>query len=171
MNRSVWVVIGIVGVLAAVWAGYNLRSGNAATIDDARWIRLEDAFTRAKQENKKVLIDVYTDWCGWCKKMDKETYSDSRIQKLLDEKFLTVKLNAESDAQVTVAGEKMSQAEFAKRAGVSGYPTTLFFDEKAGLITGVPGYFAPGRFSRVLTYIGDGKYLTMKFDDYIGGTQ
>jgi thioredoxin-related protein len=169
MNRSTWIVTVIVVLVLASWAGFNYQSGNAAQRDDARWITLEEAFSRARQERKKVLVDVYTDWCSWCKKMDKDTYADPSIQKILDEKFLTVKLNAESDEEISVGSDQMTKAEFAQRAGVSGYPTTLFFDENAAMLTSVPGYFAPGPFAKVLKFVADEKYRTMNFQDYISG--
>src|SRR6188472_2721840 len=69
-----------------------------------KWLTFEQAVEKAKTEKRPIFIDVYTDWCGWCKVMDKNTFSDPQVSKLLNEKFYAVKFNAEQHEDVVFQG-------------------------------------------------------------------
>ncbi len=132
----------------------------------SEWVSFDEAVERAKDENKKLLVDVYTDWCGWCKKMDKEVYTDPSVVSLLSSHFITVKLNAESSRQITYKGTKLTERNFAAAVGVTGYPSTIFFEPDAKPITLLPGYVPANRFTTILQYIGEDHYKKISFDDY-----
>src|SRR5690242_17457474 len=68
------------------------------------WMTFEQAIEKSKTEKRAIFIDVYTDWCGWCKVMDKSTFNDPEVAKLLNEKFYAVKFNAEQREDVTFQG-------------------------------------------------------------------
>ncbi len=127
----------------------------------------EDALKKAKSENKRVVIDVYTDWCGWCKKMDGEAYSNSDIKKLLEDNFVFIKLNAEGTEKIKYNGKEYTETELATYFEVTGYPTTVFLEPDGKLIEfkydksnmkSVPGYFKTDEFKKILEYFKDGKY-------------
>ena len=84
----------------------------------------------AKKENKFIFVDTYTDWCSWCKVMDKKTFKDPKVIALLNEKFLPVKINAEVGEGVKVA------AKFR----ILGYPTTLYLTPDGMLVRKETGY-------------------------------
>ena len=73
-------------LLALIFSGQGVYS---------QQVSFENALKTAKKEHKKVIVDIYTDWCGWCKKMDREAYSDEGIKKIIKDDFIYVKLNAE----------------------------------------------------------------------------
>ncbi len=74
--------------------------------NEVKWMSFEEAVERSKTEKRKIFIDVFTDWCGWCKVMDKNTFPDLVIAKLLsNEKFYPVKFNAEQTADVAVLSQ------------------------------------------------------------------
>ncbi len=131
------------------------------------WKSFDDGIALAGQSNKKLLIDVYTDWCSWCKKMDAEVYSDNRIVKAMNDHFVGVKLNAESNKMVTYKGKAMTESDLARQLGVTGYPTTVFFDEHSDPITSLPGYSPAGDFDGVLRYIGQDFYKSVSFQDFV----
>lgn len=99
---------------------------------------LSQALQAARQGAKLVLVDVYTDWCHWCKVMEEKTYADSRVAQALRKDFVAVKVNPEKD-----------QA-FAKRYPVSAFPTTLFLDEEGMVIHRIEGFQAPEEFLSTL---------------------
>src|SRR2546421_10598569 len=85
-----------------------------------------EALKMAKKQDKKLIVDIYTDWCGWCKKMDADVYGKSDIKDIVEDDFIFYKLNAEGDEKITYQGKKYSAAQLAELFEVSGYPTTVF---------------------------------------------
>jgi thioredoxin-related protein len=115
-----------------------------------------------------VLVDVYTDWCGWCKRMDADVFSRADVREYLSAHFVTVRLNAESGELATWQGRDYSARTLASAFNVTGYPTTLFFTSKGEHLVNVPGYIPAERFLLLLRYIGDGHLeRNEKWDDYV----
>lgn len=138
-----------------------------AIAKDPKWKNFDDGMKQAKLSGKKVLIDVYTDWCGWCKKMDANTYSDKAISEYLEKNYIIIKLNAEANEKISYAGQSMSPAEFARGMGVNGYPATVFLKSNGDPITLLPGYAEADRFIHVLSFIAENQYEKKKFADYL----
>ncbi len=169
MRSKLAIPVGLAGLIAFVALGWFLNEDQGAAITDhsTEWKSFDEGIVLAKQQGKKVVVDVYTDWCTWCKKMDSETYADRVVAQTLRAHYISVKLNAESSDPVTFNGEQMTSAEFAQAAGVTGYPTTLFMDENQKPITVVPGYSPPDKFVQILRYFGEDHYKTTQFQDYL----
>lgn len=130
-------------------------------------LSFNDALLKAKTENKKVIVDVYTDWCGWCKKMDAEAYSNSEVKKMIEDNFIFVKLNAEGTGSVTYNGKQYTETDLAALFEVSGYPTTVFLEPDGKQIEfnydtmkmkSVPGYFKTDEFKKILNYFKESQY-------------
>src|SRR5882762_7958346 len=90
------------------------------------WLAFDAATEKAKKENKHLIVDVYTTWCGWCKVMDRQTYGNKEVAEYLTENFVLAKVNGESSAELHYKGEAMSEKMFARKVGVTGFPTTYF---------------------------------------------
>lgn len=133
----------------------------------ANWKTFDEAARLAQKEQKEILIDVYTDWCSWCKKMDADVYANADVVKVLESRFIAVKLNAESSKRIHFNGAQVSEAEFARAAGVTGYPTTIFLDPSSRPITSVPGYIPAEKFRTILEYIGGDHYKSITFRQYL----
>ncbi|MGE5315950.1 MAG: thioredoxin family protein [Acidobacteriota bacterium] len=131
------------------------------------WESFNTGMEKAKTQKKMILVDIYTDWCGWCKKMDANTYSDAKVKEYLKKNYTIIKLNAEGKTPIVYKGQTMSPAEFAQGMGVTGYPATLFMKSNGDGITLVPGYSEAPRFLDILTYIGESRYEKQKFDEYL----
>jgi thioredoxin-related protein len=139
--------------------------------NEVAWMGYGDALKSAKSENKKVIVDVYTNWCGWCKRMDKDVYGNGEIREYLKKHYVSVKLNAESSAKHDVAGSSKSETEIARGFGISSYPTTVFLNSQGELITSVAGYIKADMFTIVLEYIGEDHYKSVKWDDFLKSKQ
>lgn len=139
----------------------------ASLSKEPQWKKFNDGMAQAKKTGKKVLIDVYTDWCSWCKKMDANTYSNPKVQEYLQKNYILVKLNPEKDGDVQYDGKKFSAAEFSQGMGITGYPATLFLKSSGEPITILPGYAEADMFMHVISFIGEDHYVTKKFADYL----
>lgn len=114
------------------------------------WLTLEEAYKLNQQEPRKIFVDVYTDWCGWCKKMDKETFANAEVAQYVNENFYAVKLNAESNREFEMAGEKMTDRAVAKQLGVNSFPTIVLIHEDFQKVQPVPGYRSAKEFKTIL---------------------
>jgi len=104
-----------------------------------KWYSPSKGFAKAEKEKKIVLIDVYTDWCGWCKTMDKETYSNKSVTKALNKNFVCVNYNPEKDGNIKIGGKVYKPESFENMAKVDGYPATAFFRSNGKFIETVTG--------------------------------
>lgn len=122
------------------------------------WIPYGEALKRAEKEDKHVLIDFYTAWCGWCKVMDSKTYTDPAVVELLKEHFLIAKVNAESARKFPVRDKEMSGRELAEEFGVRQFPMTSFLMPDGTRIANLPGYIPADRFAKVLEFVHARRY-------------
>ena len=141
-----------------------------ATPADISWVGMTDALATSGASDKKILVDFYTDWCGWCKRMDRDTYADPAVMAYLDEHFLTVKFNPEKAGTVTYDGTEYSNGDFAAAFSVRGYPATGFFNENNEVITLLPGYMKAADFLNVLRFIAEDHYLEKTFEEFLAGS-
>jgi thioredoxin-related protein len=146
------------------------------------WITFEQAVERSKKEKRKIFIDVFTDWCGWCKVMDKKTFSDPEVAKLLNEKFYAVKFNAEQREDVVFNGTTFKYVESARgqyhQLAASllnnnlSYPNFVFLTEEFKYATifpgqpSLPGFRKPEEFHIFLSFVGNDHFKKMKFEEY-----
>lgn len=141
-----------------------------------KWLSFEEAVALQAKEPKKILIDVYTDWCGWCKKMDKNTYTDAEVIKNLNKSYYLVKFNAEQKEEVKFKDKvfkfkteyKAHELAVSLLNGQMSYPSTVFLDEDLNLLTNVPGYLTPKDMNPILIYFGDNIYKTKNWKEYSG---
>ena len=139
-----------------------------------KWMTLKEAQQAMLTEKRPILIDLYTDWCGWCKVMDKKTYTNANVIAYLQQKFYPVKLNAETREAVNW-NEKTYNFNSANRTndfavfltyGRLSYPTTVIIPTDNSGPQPVPGYLEPKDLELIVRYFGDGKYGKQPFDAY-----
>ena len=90
----------------------------------------QEALDLAAKENKYIMVDAYTDWCGWCKVMDKETFTDAGVGAVVNENFIPVKINFEEGIGI----------DLGMKLRVNSYPTILFFNPAGQLVHIQHGY-------------------------------
>lgn len=135
------------------------------------WLAFDAAADKAKKENKHMIVDVYTTWCGWCKVMDRQTYADPKVADYLNENFVLAKVNGESSAELHWEGKVITERMFARTVGVTGFPTTYFLKPDAHIIGGAPGFIPPENFLIYAKYVSTKWYEKGSPQDYLKATQ
>jgi thioredoxin-related protein len=131
------------------------------------WRGWNEGLAAAAGSGKPVIVDVYTDWCGWCKRMDRDTYSRVDVSDYLNRHFVMVRLNAESNERLMYAGHALTGRTLAGGFQVTGYPTTIFLRASGEHLINVPGYLPPEKFMKLVRYIGDGAMdRGVKWEEY-----
>lgn len=129
-------------------------------------IALDTALESAKESGKKVLIDVYAEWCPYCEKMHTEVYTLNDVIEAVNEHYYLVKINIESQNEVNYLGNRMTESEFAKMLNSSSLPTTFFMNGDGELLGMQPGLLPADVFEDLLTFVGSDSYESLSFEEY-----
>jgi thiol-disulfide isomerase/thioredoxin len=113
------------------------------------WVSVKQGFTNAAASNKWLVGDVYTSWCGWCKTLDRETFSDPSVKRFLAASFVCMKVDAEDGGP----GQ-----ELADKLRISGYPTILVFDPQGKLKGAIEGFVTAPEFTQKIKQIKAGMH-------------
>jgi thioredoxin-related protein len=145
---------------------------------ELKWYSIEEATKLNRIEKRKIMVDIYTDWCGWCKVMDRETFHNPVISSILREKYYPVKFNAESNDTIlfngkyytsNIQGQKsVHQLAAYLLQGKLSYPSIVFIDENSQIITAMSGYRKPNEMEPILQFISASLYLqNIDFQEYL----
>lgn len=162
------------------------RVSTASTPNNSRaaasvvnWMSINDVESAMKKEKRKVMVDLYTDWCGWCKRMDKATFQNPEIAKQLNAKFYAVKFDAEdqntisfkgADHKFVPAGRKgYNQLAHKFANGKMSYPTIAFLDEDLQRINSYPGFKNAQQFDPLLRFIDGDHYKSKSLSEFAQG--
>jgi thioredoxin-related protein len=137
--------------------------------NDLALVAFAEQFKQARQDNRFVIVDFYTDWCKWCKVLDEKTYPDPKVQELLTKHFVFVKYNPENVISYDFNGTKADGQEVAKSFNVTGYPTTCFIDKDGYVVGTFAGFVPPETYVKILTFVTNGGYKKQPLDQYIQG--
>ena len=124
-----------------------LLSLNLQAQDQIQWMKFEEAIAANAKNPKMILVDVYTDWCGWCKKMDKDTFTDPQVIAHFQKNFYAVKLNAEDTKRsFQFMGKTFTEAQMAASLRVNSYLNFVVIEPTLQNIAQLPGYREPAAF-------------------------
>ncbi len=138
---------------------------------EINWMTMNEALAAQEKKPKKIILDAYTEWCGPCKMMDKNTFAHPKVAAYINKHFYAVKFNAEGtevvnykDFEYTNPNHdpnrkgRNAQHFFAHALKVSAYPTLVFFDENSEIISPVVGYQTPEQLELYLKMIATDDY-------------
>jgi len=137
-----------------------------------QWLNFEEALKLNEEQPRKILIDVYTDWCGWCKKMKKQTFNHPKIAQYINKEFYPVRFDAESKKEVRYKGKSYTRKGSGRQPhelaaallqGRMSYPSVAYLDGQNRLITAVPGFYSPEDYEPILKYFANEAYKNQSF--------
>ena len=139
-----------------------------------KWYTLEEAQALSAKAPRKIFVDMYTSWCGWCKVMDKNTFSQPEIAQYLNTYFYPVKFDGEGKEPVVFNGQTFNynpdyrchELAAAIMQGNMSYPTTVYINEQMQLLTLVPGYLLPDDLLPILVFFAQDYFQKMSWPDF-----
>ncbi len=169
----------ISGILLSSFVFLQNSSSPASKPEETKiqWHTFKEAVELSKKEKKKIFIDIYTQWCGWCKVLERNTFSNSVIAKYLSENFYCVKLDAEMKDTIvfnnyTFVNQNPTTPRSVHQLASSllnnkmGYPSMVFLDENFNMLYVLQSYLAPDKLEPYLKFAGSNAYQNTKWDDY-----
>ena len=158
------------------------KSSKLVAATPVKWTSFDKVIAEAKAGNKKfILVDLYTDWCGWCKKMDENVFSDDAIATALNADFASVKFNAETNEPVIFNGKTYTFTKDGQRGANQlaldlgkvgnklGYPTIVVLDSDGKKLQAFPGYKDTQTMAAILKYFQTESYKKMDFQQFQSG--
>ncbi len=142
--------------------------------EEVNWMTVDEALAAQKNEPRKIIIDFYTQWCGPCKMLSKNTFHNPSVAKYINENYYAVKFDAEGNEEVNFKGQKFTNPNYKETKGrgfphqfsqafkVNAYPTIVFLDENANFIFPLKGYVDPKGIEPTLKVIASDKYKNIK---------
>ena len=139
-----------------------------------KWLTLAEAEAKITSQKKAILIDLYTDWCGWCKVMDKNTYTNANVVQYIHDNFYPVKLNAETREVLNWRGKEFKYNDNYRvhdyaillTGGQLSYPSTVILPADGSAPQVIPGYLKTPDMELILKYFGEGHYGKTPFETY-----
>lgn len=163
----------IVIVFGVVLMAFSAARVNAQTI---QWMTFEEAVKANETEPRKFIIDVYTDWCGWCKRMDATTFSNPVIADYINKNYYAVKMDGEYKKDIVFKGRTFKFVPNGRRGyhelpaelmgGRMSYPTIVYLDEEYNIIQAIPGYQDAKNLEPIISYFAENAYKDVAWDEY-----
>ena len=165
----------VIVLFASIISLLAFGSFTAPKKEKIQWLTVEEMQAAYKKEPRPILIDVYTSWCGWCKVMDKQTYSNDKVAAYITSKYYAVKFDAESRDSVEWNGKKYGYNSANKvndlavylLYGQLSYPTTIFLSALNAQPAPLAGFLKPKELESPLKFFGDGAYKTKNFPEFM----
>ena len=146
--------------------------------DGIKWLSWQEAMELSKVTPKKFFVDIYTDWCGWCKKMDATTFQDPKVIAYMNENFYAVKLNAEMKEEIQFNNHTFKWVNTGRNGihtlayslleGKTSYPSFVMLNESYDRIAIMPGYKQPDQLLRELRFAAEEVYKNKSWDEFKG---
>jgi len=159
-----------------VWKEESAVQDQEDWTSEVKWYTWEEAVEANETEPKKIFVDVYTDWCHWCKVMDKKTFNKENVAEYLNTNFYPVKLNAEQKEEINFNGQVFKWVAGGRRGvhtlayslleGKMSYPTVVYLNEKFERIMISPGYKDPNAFMTELKYAKEEHYKNVAWEEF-----
>lgn len=154
-------------LLVLAFAALPASAQTPDTTASPAWRPFDEAVEAARTDGRRLLFDVYAPWCGWCRKMQAEVYTDPAVRAYLADHFVLTRVNLDDTTDaLRFRGYTLTPQELAVALGATATPSTVFLEPDGAAITLLPGYVETPTFLEVLRYVGSGAYETQSFEAF-----
>lgn len=165
----------VIGFLLIVFVFIFSTSFTFRPVEKVQWMTVAEMQVAYKKNPRPILVDLYTDWCGWCKVMDRETYQNDKVVNYINQTYYAVKFNAETKASVAWMGKtykynsqyKVNELAVYLAQGNMGYPTTVLLSAPDAQPAPMAGYLKPSQLESPLKYFGDKAFQTKTYPEFL----
>jgi len=157
-----------------------VMSSISLSAQEIKWMTWEEAAAANTKHPKKIFVDVFTDWCGWCKKMDQTTFKDSAVVEIMNKDFYAVKLNAEQKETINWQGYEFKWVPNGRGGSNElaaiildhrmSFPSFVMLDSEYKTIAISPGYKLGDALIKELKFACEEHYKTTDWQTYLSKT-
>ena len=176
--KKIFFPVFLVLVSGLTFTAFKVDNKKTKATEKVKWLTWQEAAELNKKVPKKILVDVYTSWCGWCKVMDRETFTDETVAAYLTKNFYCVKLDAEMQDVIDFNGHKFEFVPSGKNGvhtlayslldGNMGYPSIVYLTEKYERVVISPGFKKPNELMSELKFTAEEIFKTKSWEVYVG---
>jgi uncharacterized protein YyaL (SSP411 family) len=179
MRKINFTIFSVLAIIALTSLSYKAELKELKTnypSDKIAWLTWEEAIVMNGKAPRKIVVDIYTEWCGWCKRMDASTFSQPEIADYINANYYAVKFDAEQKEDIIFKGKTYSYIANGRRGyhalaaeitgGMLSYPTTVFLDEEMNVIQAIKGYKDANSFEQIATYFGGNNHKKLPWESY-----
>jgi|SRR5699024_9736488 len=131
------------------------------------WLPLEKAQQLALKNDKKVLIYAKASWCGYCKRMEEEVFTQQSVADSLRKYFYTVRIDIESDNKLIFSEQRYTEQGLSRKFRIFSTPTFIFLNSDGSVIGRQPGYMPADVFTKIVSFTGSDAYRNQEFEEYL----
>lgn len=131
------------------------------------WNSLSGAQQKAAENKKKVMIFAEAEWCSYCRKMYKQVFPKQSVQDSLEKYFYPVRIDIESQKEITFNGDQFTEQELSRQFRVSSTPTTIFVNSEGEVIGAQPGFLPADIFDKLMAFVGSDLTGKVSFKEYL----
>lgn len=137
-----------------------------SSVSQVAWQSHDQGMASIKAQDKFAMVQFFATWCGYCKKMDREVFTDTAVLNEINHYFIPIRVTESSQDPVNFEGRTISEKELTAQYAVTGFPTIVFLKPNGEAITRIPGYVGPDEMKGMLRFIGSKAYETMDYQAY-----
>lgn len=128
---------------------------DVAHAENIHWMKYDEGLLRAKSEHKKIFMNFHAEWCGYCKKMNKETFTNPALIAYMNKNFISIQVDSDKESSL------------ARRYRVQGLPTSWFLTDTGEQIASQPGYIPADNLLQMMQYIHTDSYKSLSYSDFV----
>lgn len=172
MKKAVFLIVALFAVIF-ITCGDNSDKDNprkkVTSVNTIDWLKYDTGIKKAAEDGKYVLVYFWNHGCGWCKRMEQDTYANEKVMDIVNAYFAPVMVNASSNEYYNTKDGRITTRQLVNRFRLRGFPTSCFLKPDGSILTCQPGYVPPQKFETILRYIGEEHYKYESFQEYMEG--